>query len=110
MVVVVVRLYVAVVLLFEVLNEENSFEEFSTDSESALVSKVGNIGFDGYIGTCILWIYRIYRRYIGGYFFINIDISKINKNTLKFINILSKTVKMTLIIKYIHCNDFLKSK
>ena len=43
----------AVVLLFEVLNEENSFEEFSTDSESALVSKVGNIGFDGYIGTCI---------------------------------------------------------
>ena len=64
MVVVVVRLYVAVVLLFGVLNEENSFEEFRTDSESALVSKVGNIGFDGYIGTCILWIYRIYRRYI----------------------------------------------
>ena len=51
----------AVVLLFEVLNEENSFEEFSTDLESALVSKVGNIGFDGYIGTCILLIYRIYR-------------------------------------------------
>ena len=47
--------------------------------------KVGNIGFDGYIGTCILWIYQIYRRYIGGYFFMNIDISKINKNTLKFI-------------------------
>ena len=45
--------------------------------------KVGNIGFDGYIGTCILWIYRIY---IGGFFFfMNIDISKINKNTLKFI-------------------------
>ena len=65
-------------------------------------SKVGNIGFDGYIGTCILWIYWIYRRYIGGYFFMNIDISKINKNTLKFINILSKSVKMTLIIKYIH--------
>ena len=40
----------------------------------------------------------------------NIDILKINKNTLKFINILSKTVKMTLIIKYIHCNEFLKSK
>ena len=56
MVVVVVPLYVAVVLLFEVLNEENSFEEFSTDSESALVSKNGNIGFDGYIGTCILCI------------------------------------------------------
>ena len=71
------------------------------------MSKVGNIGFDGYIGTCILWIYR---RYIGGYFFMNIDISKINKNTLKFINILSKSVKMTLIIKYIHCNEFLKSK
>ena len=106
----VVRLYVAVVLLFDVLNEENSFEELSTDSESALVSKVGNIGFDGYIGTCILWIYRIYLRYIGEYFFMNIDISKINKNTLKFINILSKTVKMTLIIKYIHCNEFLKSK
>ena len=70
------------VLLFEVLNEENSFEEFRTDSESALVSKVGNIGFDGYIGTCILWIYRIYRRYIGGYFFMNIDISKINEKIL----------------------------
>ena len=40
----------------------------------------------------------------------NIDISKINKNTSKFINILSKTVKMTLIIKYIHWNEFLKSK
>ena len=66
MVNVVVRLYVAVVLLFEVLNEENSFEEFSTDSESALVSKVGKIGFDGYIRTCILWIYRIYKRYIDG--------------------------------------------
>ena len=72
--------------------------------------KVENIGFDGYIGTCILWIYRIYRRYIGGYFFMNIDISKINKNTLKFIKIFSKNVKMTLIIKYIHCNEFLKSK
>ena len=32
----------------------------------------------------------------------NIDISKINKNTLKFIEILSKSVKMTLIIKYIY--------
>ena len=55
-------------------------------------------------------LYRIYRRYIDGYFFMNIDISKINKNTLKVINILSKSVKMTLIIKYIHCNEFLKSK
>ena len=48
--------------------------------------------------------------YIGGYFFMNIDILKINKNTLKFIEILSKSVKMTLIIKYIHCNEFLISK
>ena len=54
-------------------------------SRALFLGKVGNIGFDGYIGTCILWIYRIYRRYIGGYFFMNIDISKINKNTLKFI-------------------------
>ena len=75
-----------------------------------VISKVGNISFDGYIDTCILWIYRIYQRYIGGYFFMNIDISKINKNTLKFIKILYKSVKMTLIIKYIHCNEFLKSK
>ena len=62
-------------------------------------------------------IYRIYRRYISGYFFMNIDISKINKKTLKFIEILSKSVKMTLfsvkmvlIIKYIYCNEFFKSK
>ena len=40
----------------------------------------------------------------------NIDILKIDKNTLKFIEILSKNVKMTLIIKNIHCNEFLKSK
>ena len=58
-----------------------------------------NIGFDRYIGT---WILRIYRRYISGYFYMNIDISKINKNTLKFMKILFKSVKMTLIIKYIH--------
>ena len=62
-------------------------------------SKDGNIGFDGYIGTLIL---RIYRRYIGGYFYMSINISEINKNTLKFMEILSKSVKMTLIIKYIH--------
>ena len=36
-----------------------------------------NIGFDGYINTWILRIYRIYRRYIGGYFYMNIDISEI---------------------------------
>ena len=40
----------------------------------------------------------------------NIDISKINKNALKFIEILPKSVKMTLIIKYVYCNEFLKSK
>ena len=44
------------------------------------------LAFYGYIGyirdisvDIFLWIYRIYRRYIGGYFFMNIDISKINK-------------------------------
>ena len=36
-------------------------------------TKDENIGFDGYIGTWILRIYRIYRRYIDGYFYINID-------------------------------------
>ena len=42
------------------------------------MTKVENIGFDGYISTWILWIYRIYqiyRRYIGRYFYMNIDIS-----------------------------------
>ena len=38
--------------------------------------------------------------YIDGYFYISIDISEINKNTLKFMEILCKNVKMTLIIKY----------
>ena len=47
-------------------------------------------------------ILRIYRIYIGGYFYMNIDISEINKNTLKFMEILFKSVKMTLIIKYIN--------
>ena len=63
------------------------------------ISKVKNIGFDIYIGS---WILRIYRRYIDEYFYMNIDISKINKNTLKFMEILCKSVKMTLIIKYTH--------
>ena len=36
-----------------------------------------NIGFDGYIGTLILRIYPIYRRYIDRYFYMNIDISEI---------------------------------
>ena len=40
--------------------------------------------------------------YIGGYFNMSINISEINKNTLKFIEILCKNVKMTLIIKYTH--------
>ena len=40
----------------------------------------------------------------------NIDISEINKNTFILMETLYKSVKMTLIIKYIHCNEFLKSK
>ena len=40
----------------------------------------------------------------------NIGISEINKNTFKLMETLYKSVKMTLIIKYIHCNEFLKSK
>ena len=47
-------------------------------------------------------IYWIYRRYIDEYFYMNIDISEINKNTLKFMEMLSKSVQITLIIKYIH--------
>ena len=39
----------------------------------------------------------------------NIDISKINKSTLKFMEILSKSVKMILIIKYIHLNHIAMS-
>ena len=66
--------------------------------EISVLMDISVLAFYGYIG------------YIDGYLFLNIDISKINKNTLKFINILCKTVKMTLIIKYIHCNEFLKSK
>ena len=65
-------------------------------------TKDENIGFDGYIGNWILRIYRIYRRYIGGYFYMNIDISEINKNTLKLMETLYKSVKMTLIMKYRH--------
>ena len=41
---------------------------------SSFLSKDENIGFDGYIGTWILWIYRLYRKYIGNYFYITIDI------------------------------------
>ena len=42
-----------------------------------MVTKDENIDFDRYIGTWILRIYRIYWRYIGGYFYMNIDISEI---------------------------------
>ena len=65
-------------------------------------TKVKNIAFDEYIGTWILRVYWIYWRYIDGYFYMNIDISKINKNTLKFMEILCKSLKMTLILKYTH--------
>ena len=39
-----------------------------------VVYKEENIGFDGYIGTLILWIYRIYRRCIGYVEDISVDI------------------------------------
>ena len=68
-------------------------------SVSMDISILAFYGYIGYIGDISVDI-----------FFMNIDISKINKNTLKFIKILYKSVKMTLIIKYIHCNEFLKSK
>ena len=68
-------------------------------SVSMDISVLSFYGYIGYIGDISVDI-----------FFMNIDISKINKNTLKFIKIFSKSVKMTLIIKYIHCNEFLKSK
>ena len=64
-----------------------------------LVTKDENIGFNGYIGT---WILLIYQRYIGEYFYMSIDISEINKNTLNFMEILYKKVKLILIIKYTH--------
>ena len=58
--------------------------------EISVSTDISVLGFYKYIG------------YIGGYFYMNIDILEINKNTWKFIEILSKSVKMTLIIKYIH--------
>ena len=67
--------------------------------EISVSMDISVLPFYGYIGDISVDI-----------FFMNIDISKINKNTLKFIKILSKSVKMTLIIKYIHYNEFLKSK
>ena len=51
-----------------------------SQSPNIVSSNDQNTGFYGYIGNWILWIYRIYRRYIGGYFYINIDKIKINKN------------------------------
>ena len=76
--------------------------------EISVSMDISVLAFYRYIGYIedISDISKIYR----WIFFMNIDISTINKNTLKFINILSKSVKMTLIIKYIHCNEFLKSK
>ena len=44
----------------------------------------------------------IFYGYIDEYFYMNIDISEIKKNTLKFMEILCKSVKKTLIIKYTH--------
>ena len=49
--------------------------------------KVKNIGFDRYIGAWILWIHY---RYIGRYFYMNFNISEINKNILKLMEILCK--------------------
>ena len=73
--------------------------EISISMDISVLAFYGYIGYIGYIEDISVDI-----------FFMNINISKINKNTLKFIKILSKSVKMTLIIKYIHCNEFLKSK
>ena len=61
----------------------------SIPTEISVSTDISLLGFYGYI------------RYIGGYFYMNIDISEINKNTLKFMEILFKSVKMSLIIKYI---------
>ena len=59
--------------------------------ELSVSTDISVLGFYGYIG------------YIGGYFYMNIDISEINKkNTLKLMEILYKSVKMTLIMKYRH--------
>ena len=56
-----------------------------------LMTKEQNISIYGYIGTWILRKYRKYRKIsenIGGYFDKNIDNAKINKNILKFMEIL----------------------
>ena len=48
-----------------------------------VTSNDGNIGNHEYIGTSILRIYRIYRRYIGGYSEKKIGRLKIVKNSWK---------------------------
>ena len=58
--------------------------------EILVSTDISVLGFYGYI------------EFICGYFYMSIDISEINKNTLKFMEILYKNVKMTLIIKYTH--------
>ena len=47
-------------------------------------------------------VFYEYIEYIGGYFYMSINILEINKNTLKFMKILYKNIKITLIIKYTH--------
>ena len=65
-------------ILFLCLNKfyknMNGIKSNSDGNKLLLLSSVKNIGFDGYIGTWILRIYWIYWRYIGGYFYMNIDI------------------------------------
>ena len=71
-------------------------EPFNTLVVSPLaLSKVKNISFNGYISTWILriyqWIFLHEYRYIGN-----------KQKYLKFMEILCKIIKMTLIIKYTH--------
>ena len=65
---------------------------------SLFLSAESKVKISASMDISVLGLYR----YIGEYFYINIDISKINKNTLKFIEILCKSVKSTIIIKYTH--------
>ena len=53
----------------------------------SISTDISVLGFYGYID-------------FDGYFYINIDISEINKNALKFMEMLCKSVRMTLIMKY----------
>ena len=49
------------------------------------LTKDENIGNHRYIGISILWIYRIYQRYIGGYFEKKyINELKIDENSWKY--------------------------